>query len=77
VILADLTPSSLVQADLWTAPDNARSKTLMRTIDGINARHGRDAVTLAVSGRKRPWGLRSERRSPRYTTEWDELLKVA
>jgi DNA polymerase V len=77
VMLLNLTPSSLVQGDLWTGPDDARSKTLMRTIDRINAHHGRDAVSLAASGRKRPWCLRSGRRSPRYTTVWRELLTVA
>ncbi len=77
VILLDLVPAALVQGDLWEAPDTPRSKTLMRTVDSLNTIFGRDTVTLAVSGRRQRWGLRSERRSPRYTTEWDELLRVA
>jgi DNA polymerase V len=77
VILLDLSPAASVQGDLWDSPDTRKSKSLMKALDRINAEYGRDTISLAASGRKRPWGMRSERRSPRYTTDWDELLKVA
>jgi DNA polymerase V len=77
VILLDLVADRSVQGDLWEAPDTPRSKALMRAVDRLNAEHGRDAVRLAASGVRQGWGLRAERRSPRYTTDWDELLRVA
>ena len=77
VILLDLVPAAIVQGDLWETPDTPRTKALMRTLDRLNTIHGRDTVTLALSGRKPRWGLRSEKRSPRFTTDWDELLEVA
>ena len=77
VILLDLTPAATVQGDLWGNPDTPKAKSLMKAIDSINAEYGRDTVSLAASGRKQAWGLRSERRSPRYTSHWDELLRVA
>ena len=46
------------------------------TVDSFNARYGRDTVTYAASGRRRAWKLRSDQLSPRYTTDWDELLSV-
>ena len=49
--------------------------SLTKALDRINAEYGRDTVSFAASGRKRRWGLRSERRSQRFTTDWDELLK--
>jgi hypothetical protein len=55
VILLGLTPAASVQGDLWENPDTPTRKRLMRTIDQINADHGRDTVTLAASGRKQPW----------------------
>ena len=48
----------------------------MRTLDSLNARYGRDTVTYAASGRRRAWKLRSDQLSPRYTTDWEELLSV-
>lgn len=62
------------------AMDNAaggRNKKLMAAMDQINAAHGRGTVRVAAQGLDdRGWRLRSEHRSPRYTTNWDELPKV-
>jgi DNA polymerase V len=64
-----------VQVGLFDKLDDARRVTLMRTVDRLNARFGRDTVSFAVAGR-RPWMLRREFPSPRYTTAWDELLRA-
>lgn len=77
VILLDLVPATNVQGDLWQRPDNAKSKTLMQVMDRLNEDFGRDTISMAASSRKRLWGLKAERRSARYTTDWDELLQVA
>ena len=50
----------------------------MSAMDAINKAHGRGAIRLASTapaalGPCRTWHLRSEHRSPRYTTRWDEL----
>ncbi len=77
VMLLDLAPAAIVQGDLWTAPDSARRKSLMQTIDRLNADHGRGVVRFASTGIKQEWKLRCDQRSPRYTTDWNELLQVA
>jgi DNA polymerase V len=76
VMLLDLAPASVVQGDLWTAPDSARSKALMKAMDSLNAHYGRDTLGYASAGRKKAWKLRRDFMSPRYTTSWDELLAV-
>lgn len=76
ITLLELSPAGATQGDLWTEPDSGRSRQLMRTIDGINAVWGRETIRLAASGVRRGWKLRSEQRSARYTTSWDELLEV-
>ncbi|MBN8519979.1 DUF4113 domain-containing protein, partial [Accumulibacter sp.] len=38
---------------------------------------GRDTLRSGASGTARRWGMRSENRSPRYTTRWDELPEVS
>lgn len=50
-----------------------RSARLMSAMDVINRDYGRGTVTLGASGIAQRWAMRSERRSPRYTTQWDEL----
>jgi len=75
-ILARSRTSAVVQNDLWTTADTPRSKALMRAVDAINERHGREAIKLAGSGIERGWRLRSEQRSARFTTHWDELSCV-
>ena len=76
VILLDLRPASRVQGDLWEQPDSPRAAGLMQAIDALNNRHGRDTVVYGSAGRRKAWKLRSDQLSPRYTTSWQELLKV-
>ncbi len=76
ITLLELGSASKVQGDLWTPADTPRQRALMQAMDRINAEHGRDTMRLAVSGVKRGWTLRSEQRSQRYTTSWNELLSV-
>ena len=76
VELVELSPAAGVQGDLWTQPDDARSLALMRAVDHLNATNGRGTLQFAASGVQRGWKLRCEQRSPRYTTDWGELLVV-
>ena len=76
ITLLELSGAGTVQGDLWTTPDTPRSKALMRALDGLNERYGREAVKLAGSGIERGWKLRSEQRSAHFTTDWNELLCV-
>jgi DNA polymerase V len=76
VILLDLHRASAVQEGLFDKADNARRIALMRTVDQLNLRFGRDTVMFAASGIQRPWQMSREFLSPCYTTAWDELLRV-
>lgn len=48
----------------------------MATVDKLNRELGRGTIQLGVPRQHNAWTLRSERRTPRYTTQWRELLKV-
>lgn len=74
--LHELTPAALVQGDLWAAPDTRKTKALMKTIDSLNRDHGRGTLRFGTTGFQNKSALRSEKRSPRYTTCWEELLAV-
>jgi DNA polymerase V len=76
VMLLDLHPAAAAQEGLFDKADSPRRVVLMRTIDRLNLRFGRDTVSFAAAGGRRPWKLRREFLSPRYTTAWDDLLRV-
>ncbi len=55
----------------------AAQEALMAVLDKVNASYGRGTLTLGASRTgPKPWHMRQERRSPRYTTAWAELPVV-
>lgn len=78
VMLSGLLPRGQVQADLWEkeGPDPERRRKLMQALDRVNARMGAGTVAFAAEGIHKVWRMKSERRSKRYTTRWDELVEV-
>jgi DNA polymerase V len=89
-ILTDLQSTGHEQGelDLFAASDDPpapapdpRAK-LMTAMDALNNRFGRDSVRLgstamATNGAEvAVWAMKQERRSPRYTTRWDEMPVV-
>ena len=76
VMLLDLVPADAVAGGLFDAPDDARSQARMLIVDAVNSRFGRGIVGFGTTGERQRWTLRREFISPRYTTAWDELLRV-
>lgn len=74
VMLAELTPAVHRQEALFIDPNHlAKRSRLSSTIDAINRQFGRDTVRLAATGVHRPWRMRRQTLSPRYTTRWSDL----
>ena len=75
VILLGLEPVGRRQLSLLDAsPEaDARGGRLMAALDAVNAKWGKGALVPAACGIDKPWAMRQARRSPRYTTVWDEL----
>jgi len=48
----------------------------MATLDRINETFGRGTVRLGAEGLQQAWAMKQDRRSPRYTTRWDEVPVV-
>ena len=49
---------------------------LWQTVDEVNGKLGRGSVQVLGAGLKPAWALRSAYRSPRWTTNWNEIPKV-
>ena len=76
VMLSDFYDKDVYQPDFFT-PNfrQPKSEELMQTIDRINA--SRDSrITFAAQGIKKPWSMQRHLQSPRYTTNWNDLLIV-
>ena len=72
VFIGDIVPSNRVQTNLFDIKKDRRK--LDKSIDAINSLMGRDTIQILSSGIEKP--KQSNNMSPRYTTRWDELLKV-
>jgi DNA polymerase V len=76
VILTVLVPAHQIQAHLFDQHDWERSTKLMTAIDTINTAWGAGTIRYAAAGLRPRWSMRCARRSPRYTTRWEELVVV-
>jgi len=75
-MLSDFYDKGVYQADFFI-PNSRRPKSekLMKTIDKINA-SGASKITFAAQGIRKPWSMQRYFQSPKYTTNWDDLLVV-
>ncbi len=75
VTLHDISRGVGVQSVMFDHIDRTKHKSLMQTIDSLNAHLGRSTILLGSQG---TGGIPSNRNysSPRYTTEWSEILKI-
>ena len=80
VMLLELQPASVHQTELALEPEEDRDKgRLMGALDGLNRRYGRGTVLLGstgLQGDKRRWSMKQERRTPQYTTRWEDMPVV-
>lgn len=75
IMLGDISPVSMIQGDLLE-PVATSDTRLMKAIDGLNTRFGRGTIKVSGGGLRDEWGMRQERKSPDYTTDWSALPVV-
>lgn len=74
VLLSDLSPQTLAPTESLFEESESKSRAgLMETLDAIDKKYGKNTIFPAVVGLKQSWSQRQEFRSPRYTTEWNEI----
>ncbi len=77
VLLGDFVDEGGEQIDYLTPGNvNPKKTKLMQTIDSINRRYDKNAVQFAAEGLDPSWRSNRARASPRFTTSWNELLKI-
>lgn len=84
VNLSGIVPQHCVQGNLFHQPhpcggqaSKGDNDALIKTFDGINRKFGKATVSSGLVGtRVSEWELIKKERSPRYTTQWKELLYI-
>jgi len=77
VNLTGLIPENHVQGNLFEKRSKILDTSLMYTLDMLNRKFGKTKVSSAMIGtRIEEWELIKRERSPRYTTQWRELLEI-
>lgn len=77
VFLMDLQPANVQQGELELEPEEGRDRTrLMAAMDALNGRFGKGTLHVGsteLQGTKRTWDMRQERKTPQYTTLWEDV----
>ena len=76
VFLWGLNKNRFHQMDLFDAQNANKHLSLMKALDNINAKYGRDTIFVGSIGLERDWLSRAAAPSKFYTTRWEELAKV-
>ena len=75
VVLFELTPADKNNSDLFEQPDE-KNLILAETMDKLNYKYGRNTIFTAGEGIKRPWTMKQDYLSRRFTTNWNEILEI-
>ncbi|GAC1353837.1 MAG: Y-family DNA polymerase [Ktedonobacteraceae bacterium] len=80
VYLTHITPQQVVQADLFgmfSFDEHERKQRLMHCIDEVNRFWGRDTLFFGAIGLTRDWQMKQARKSPNYTTNWEDIMSIS
>lgn len=79
VIVTGIVPANSVQQNLFDWIDRVKQTHIMKAVDGVNKKMGRNTIKFAVQGYQNSstsWQMERNRLSPCYTTKWDELWTI-
>ena len=79
VFISKIVPQEVLQADLfgeYSIEREYKKARLMCVVDLLNEWWGNNTIFFGAQGIDRVWKMRQERRSPRYTTRWGEIVVV-
>ncbi len=78
IIMGGFSPQNSYQPDLFASNEKqtGKQKKAMQVVDSLNQKFRSGSVRFAAEGLRQPWKMQRGNVSPRYTTSWDELLKI-
>ena len=76
VLVMGLVSENCLQDNLFEKLESKKHKTIMSTMDKINLQMGNNTLRIASQGNEKTYQMRQEYLSPKYTTRFDEILKI-
>jgi len=76
IILSGLVPNEQLTKRMFDDERFQKQHKLMKAIDAINKKFGKDTVRFASVKTEGRWKMKQTRKSQSYTTNWNELLVV-
>lgn len=76
IILGGLVPADKLTERMFDDKRWERFRRVMGAMDEINRKFGRDTVRFAVAYPDGKWRGKATKRSPRYTTHFQEMLTI-
>jgi DNA polymerase V len=80
VFLTEIVPEEDIQKTLFNVDyfqyKSPKKDLLIKKIDQINSHFGNNSIIFASNGIKKEWKMKTEKRSPRFTTKLEEMLQI-
>jgi len=76
VVLMDILPEEYIQRDLFDPIDRNKRDRLLKTLDRIADKNGKEAVKIAIQGNGYKANIKQEYLSKRYTTNLDDIIEI-
>jgi DNA polymerase V len=76
IVLLGLKDKAHIQRSFFAEASSQKKLSMIDLMSNINKKMGADTIFLAAQGTERKWSMNCGYRSPRYSTEWDELPKA-
>jgi len=73
VMLAELETTSQRQVSPFEGADHEKMARLAEAVDSVNRKMGARVIEHAAVGKDHEWKMRSEMKSPLYTTSWRDI----
>ena len=74
VILQRLQPETSETVRLYTEPAYQKDKNLMKTLDKISKKFGRNTIRFGMKKDSQLWQMKAEMKSQKYTTSLKDIL---
>jgi DNA polymerase V len=76
VMVHDINPASAQQMVLFDKLDHSKQSIAMSSLDGVNKVYGKNTLKLASMTGNEKYMLRCAKKSPYFTTNWNDIIKI-
>ena len=76
VVVSGIIKDDAVQENLFDNINRLKNKNIIKTVDKINSKMGRDMLRYVSVGYFKKWKLKQQKLSPCYTTRWSDVLRI-